>query len=53
MAATTMRVGVRAWRIRVPAPQPPEIPDIDPVPDPSPPKPVPVDPPATVQGGPR
>jgi hypothetical protein len=44
MTATTLEIGVQAWRMRVPDPQVPEVPPIDPEPDPPRPDPLPEEP---------
>jgi hypothetical protein len=44
MTTTRKEIGVRAWRLRVPDTQVPEMPDIDPEPDPPQPEPSPTDP---------
>jgi hypothetical protein len=54
MAATTLEFGVQAWRVRVPDPQVPEVPPIDPEPDPPHPDPSPGAPEEDLpEGGPR
>jgi hypothetical protein len=54
MTATTLEIGVQAWRVRVPDPGVPEVPPIDPEPDPPRPDPSPAEPEEDrPEGGPR
>jgi hypothetical protein len=48
-----MEIGVQVRRMRIPDPELPQIPDIDPEPAPPPPDPGPVDPKLGPGGGPR